>query len=212
MSQRSPFNKRNMPKAPETEAPAGVSRKSAARAKPARAAAQSVRVVSASSSKSKPRPGTAASMANMTKDQKKAKRRAEREQEDMIVTVANVKMREDDTYVRFRRIWWVLLVAGMVFVFVSFAAGTLGRNAENNMYDVSTTSGLVAVVSVVLAYALIIGALVFEFVKIRPIRNAALSQVRGMTEKKRRAVMERSYEEDERRRAEKAARKAAKKK
>lgn len=209
MSQRSPFNKRNMPTDPDAESQTGVSRKSAAKAKPARAAAQSVRVVSASS-KSKSRSG-ASSTANMTKEQKKAKRRAEREQEDMIATVANVKMRDDPTYVRYRRIWWVLLVAGMVFVFVSFAAGTLGQNAEGNMYDVSTTSGIIAVVSVVLAYALIIGALVFEFAKIRPIRNAALSQVRGMTEKKRRAVIERSYEEDERRRAEKAARKAAKK-
>lgn len=208
MSQRSPFNKRNMPTDPDSESQTGISRKSAAKAKPARAAAQSVRVVSASS---KSRSGASSSTANMTKEQKKAKRRAEREQEDMIVTVANVKMRDDPTYVRYRRIWWVLLVAGMVFVFVSFAAGTLGQNAEGNMYDVSTVSGLVAVIAVVLAYALIIGALVFEFAKIRPIRNAALSQVRGMTEKKRRAVMERSYEEDERRRAEKAARKAAKK-
>lgn len=207
MSQRSPFNKRNSPVEEETK-PTGMTKRSAARGKPARPAAQGVRVVSASGATKKASGGS----VPLSKEERKAKRRAEREEEDQIASVANMVMRQDPEYVRNRRVWYVLLGGGFGVVIVSFfLSSQLSAQGNQNIYDLGTPLGVVSVVTLVLAYALIIGAIVWEFVKIRPIRNAATTKVRGMSQKKRQSVVAAEYEADERRRTEKAARKAAKK-
>ena len=208
MSQRSPFNKRNMPKADEDEKTSGLARKSASAAKPAREAAQGVRVVKASKSGGKSA-SASRSTAKMTKEEKRAARREQREREDLMAGVANAMMKKDPEYVRRRRLWWVFLSVGLVSVFLSFGASMLGGSTDNP-YNLSTPGGILAVVSLVVAYAAIIGALVYEFVRIRPIRNAVTARARGLSDKKKRAVLEESYAEEDRRRAEKAARKARK--
>lgn len=212
MSQRSPYNKRNMPKVDEEEKKtSGIARKSASAAKPAREAAQSVRVVKSSSSKSSGKPGAsrAASTATMTKEQKRAARREEREREDLLAAVANAMMKKDAEYVKRRRLWWVFLAVGLASIFLSFIAGILGGSVDSP-YNLTSPSGILAVVSLVVAYAAIIGALVYELVRIRPIRNVIMAKAKGLSDKKKRAILEEGYAEDDRRRAEKAARKSSK--
>ncbi len=212
MSQRSPYNKRNMPKADEEEKKtSGMARKSASAAKPAREAAQSVRVVKSSSSKSSGKAGAsrAASTATMTKEQKRAARREEREREDLLAAVANAMMKKDAEYVKRRRLWWVFLAVGLASIFLSFIAGMLGGSADSP-YNLTSPSGILAVISLVVAYAAIIGALVYELVRIRPIRNVIMAKAKGLSDKKKRAILEEGYAEDDRRRAEKAARKSSK--
>ena len=64
---------------------------------------------------------------------------------------------------------------------------------------------------IVLAYAVIIGAFIYDFVRIRPLRNMYRTQVEGMSQKALTALIEKAAAEEDRARAEKEAKKAAKK-
>lgn len=199
MSQRSPFNKRNQPQAEdEKKSSSGITRKSPTKAKPVREAASSVRVVA-----KKKNPDGSTSTVGMTKDEKKEVRRAEREEEDIFNSLTNAMLKADELYTSRRRIWWVFLGLGLVFVVAAFVSGYIGAPDGSNMYDLSTTGGVLSVVSLVLAYVFIITSLVYEWMKIRPIRNEKQDKVTSLSPKKRRAMLADLYEADERKRAEK---------
>lgn len=199
MSQRSPFNKRNQPQTEdEKKSSSGITRKSPTKAKPVREAASSVRVVA-----KKKNPDGSTSTAGMTKEEKKEVRRAEREEEDIFNSLTNAMLKADELYTSRRRIWWVFLGLGLVFVVAAFASGYIGAPDGSNMYDLSTTGGVLSVVSLVLAYVFIITSLVYEWMKIRPIRNEKQDKVTSLSPKKRRAMLADLYEADERKRAEK---------
>lgn len=200
MSQRSPFNKRNQPQTQEEKkaSSAGMTRKSPTKAKPVREAAGSVRVVA-----KKKNPDGSTSTVGMTKEEKKEVRRAEREEEDVFNTLTNAMLKRDELYTSRRRIWWVFLALGLVFVVASFASGYIGAPDGSSMYDLSTTGGILSVVSLVLAYVFIITSLVYEWMKIRPLRNETQNRIAGLSPKKRRATLAEFYEEDERKRVEK---------
>lgn len=199
MSQRSPFNKRNQPRTEdEKKSSSGITRKSPTKAKPVREAASSVRVVA-----KKKNPDGSTSTVGMTKDEKKEVRRAEREEEDIFNSLTNAMLKADELYTSRRRMWWVFLGLGLVFVVAAFVSGYIGAPDGSNMYDLSTTGGVLSVVSLVLAYVFIITSLVYEWMKIRPIRNEKQDKVRSLSPKKRRAMLADLYEADERKRAEK---------
>lgn len=199
MSQRSPFNKRNQPKTEdEKKSSSGITRKSPTKAKPVREAASSVRVVA-----KKKNPDGSTSTVGMTKDEKKEVRRAEREEEDIFNSLTNAMLKADELYTSRRRMWWVFLGLGLVFVVAAFVSGYIGAPDGSNMYDLSTTGGVLSVVSLVLAYVFIITSLVYEWMKIRPIRNEKQDKVTSLSPKKRRAMLADLYEADERKRAEK---------
>ena len=199
MSQRSPFNKRNQPQAEdEKKSSSGITRKSPTKAKPVREAASSVRVVA-----KKKNPDGSTSTVGMTKDEKKEVRRAEREEEDIFNSLTNAMLKSDELYTSRRRMWWVFLGLGLVFVVAAFVSGYIGAPDGSNMYDLSTTGGVLSVVSLVLAYVFIITSLVYEWMKIRPIRNEKQDKVTSLSPKKRRAMLADLYEADERKRAEK---------
>lgn len=199
MSQRSPFNKRNQPQTEdEKKSSSGITRKSPTKAKPVREAASSVRVVA-----KKKNPDGSTSTVGMTKDEKKEVRRAEREEEDIFNSLTNAMLKADELYTSRRRMWWVFLGLGLVFVVAAFVSGYIGAPDGSNMYDLSTTGGVLSVVSLVLAYVFIITSLVYEWMKIRPIRNEKQDKVTSLSPKKRRAMLADLYEADERERAEK---------
>ncbi|WP_333643789.1 Yip1 family protein [Parolsenella catena] len=199
MSQRSPFNKRNQPQAEdEKKSSSGITRKSPTKAKPVREAASSVRVVA-----KKKNPDGSTSTVGMTKDEKKEVRRAEREEEDIFNSLTNAMLKADELYTSRRRMWWVFLGLGLVFVVAAFVSGYIGAPDGSNMYDLSTTGGVLSVVSLVLAYVFIITSLVYEWMKIRPIRNEKQDKVTSLSPNKRRAMLADLYEADERKRAEK---------
>ena len=199
MSQRSPFNKRNQPQAEdEKKSSSGITRKSPTKAKPVREAASSVRVVA-----KKKNPDGSTSTVGMTKEEKKEVRRAEREEEDIFNSLTNAMLKADELYTSRRRVWWVFLGLGLVFVVAAFVSGYIGAPDGSNMYDLSTTGGVLSVVSLVLAYVFIITSLVYEWMKIRPIRNEKQDKVTSLSPKKRRAMLADLYEADERKRAEK---------
>lgn len=200
MSQRSPFNKRNQPQTDEEKksSSSGMTRKSPTKAKPVREAAGSVRVVA-----KKKNPDGSTSTVGMTKEEKKEVRRAEREEEDIFNSLTNALLKADELYASRRRMWWVFLGLGLLFVVAAFASGYIGAPDGSNMYNLSTTGGVLSVVSLVLAYVFIITSLVYEWMKIRPIRNEKQDKVASLSPKKRRALLAQMFEEEERKRAEK---------
>lgn len=200
MSTRSANNKRT-----QTHEVTGVARKSAASAKPARAAAGSVRVEASSAKSRRKQMEKGENLDGLSKEEKRARKAKIRAQEDRYYTAQQILLKHDEDYLKRRRVWWALLAAGMiviVFIWIWLYAfgngGTLVTGAQ--------------LAAVVLAYAIIIGAFIYDFVRIRPLRNAYRTQADGMSNKAVTALLEKDAAEQDRKRAEKEAKKAAKKK
>lgn len=178
MSQRSPMNPRNV-----KEEVAGVSKKSAARAKPARDAAESVRVVSAGSTTKKPAAGA-------SKEEKRQQREAQHQEEDRINQVTNLLLKQDSDYGKKRRIWWALIGVGLVLTIASaFMMMTFPTEANNT----ATTIGVASIVVLVLAYAVIIGAFAWDFFKVRKVHDTAEQKAKSMSPKKRQAIIDADF-------------------
>lgn len=192
MSIRSANNKRT-----QNHEYTGAARKSASSAKPARAAASSVRVVPATSKERRRELQQGESLEGMSKEEKKARKQEMRLREDRMMSAANILMKRDDEYNKKRYIFWALVIVGMVvalavWLLMSFSP-TIGQ------------SPVVQFGGIIIAYAAVIGGFIYDLVAIRPIRNYYKATVAGMTDRKVLDVLEESAKEDERKRAEKKA-------
>ncbi len=184
MSTRSATNKRT-----QSHEVTGVARKSAASAKPARQAASSVRVVPASSrhaAKSSRRARTSRASLKRRSAPAKAKQRAK---EDRIYTVSNILLKQDEDYTKRRRIWWIVLVIGMVLVVAIWASLYFA--------PAGMVSSPVQMVGIVLSYVIILGDFIYDFARIRPLRNMYRAQAEGMSENKLNALIERAAAEED---------------
>ena len=152
----------------------GFSRSSAAKARPAREAASSVRI------ESKPKSSGGFGGPSETKDEKRERKRREREEEDVRNRAYDLVLRSMPDYRRTDRVFWVLVGVGMVFAIVSLVA--MYRFGEVD--DVTSPVGIASTVSLLLAYGCIIGAIIFDFVKRRPFRKQAQARVGTLSEKK----------------------------
>ena len=190
MSTRSAQNKRTQDKL-QGESRQGMARKSASSAKPARAAASSVRVVPASAKAKRAAAERTEDLSGLSKEEKKARKAEIRRQEDRVYTASNALLKEDKDYVRLRRIWWVLLGVGIVALIGTWVLlAVLGQDAAN--MKAAQTAQMAMIIA---AYAAIIAAFIFDFIKIRPIRNACRATAAGMSDAKLDEVIARSMKE-----------------
>ena len=190
MSTRSAQNKRTQDKL-QGESRQGMARKSASSAKPARAAASSVRVVPASARAKRAAAERTEDLSGLSKEEKKARKAEIRRQEDRVYTASNALLKEDKDYVRLRRIWWVLLGIGIVALIGTWVLlAVLGQDAAN--MKAAQTAQMAMIIA---AYAAIIAAFIFDFIKIRPIRNACRATAAGMSDAKLDEVIARSMKE-----------------
>ncbi len=202
MSTRSPMNKRTQEQLREGRS--GMARKSAASAKPARAAASSVRVVSASSKARRNQAERGESLAGLSREEKRARRQEARAHDDRVYAASNILMRENPAYAQQRMVWMAFMVVGVVFILIAFALlATVGPQAD-------TTFQIMQYGAVGIAYVAVIGGFIFDFVKIRPIRNEARSKAEGMTDARLDAVLERGAKAQEAKRAAKKEKRASK--
>ena len=181
----------------------GMARKSASSAKPARAAASSVRVQASSSQNRRKQREQGEDLSGLSREEKRARKQQRRMQEDRIYTAAQALMKEDFEYNRYRRVWWVLLglgIAGIVVTWVAMALVSNG-NASQEAMQVMQIAGIVV------AYAAIIIAFIFDFIKVRPIRNQCRTIAEGMSDTKLNAVIEKGAAEADRKKAAKASKK-----
>lgn len=199
MSQRSPLNPRNT-----KDEVAGVAKKSAARAKPARGASESVRVVSSGSTKSHKGSSDAG-----TKEEKRERKEAQRQEEDRINVVTNLMLKQDEEYTRRRRVWWALIAIGLVMTIASAFMMLAFPTASN---DSTTPIGIISIVILVLAYVVIIGAFGWDYFKVRKLHDAAEQKSKSMSPKKRQAIIDADFAAQAEAKAAKEAAKQGKKK
>ena len=186
------------------EGRSGMARKSAASAKPARAAASSVRVVSASSKARRNQAERGESLAGLSREEKRARRQEARAHDDRVYAASNILMRENPAYAQQRMVWMAFMVVGVVFILIAFALlAPVGPQAD-------TTFQIMQYGAVGIAYVAVIGGFIFDFVKIRPIRNEARSKAEGMTDARLDAVLERGAKAQEAKRAAKKEKRASK--
>lgn len=196
MARRNPMNDRYTK---EKEPGSGATRAGASSMKPARSAASSVR-----QAPKKPTGGNrrtrAMAEANMSKEEKKALRAKQREEENTLYTASSILCNKDPKYKKLRKIWWGLLVAAIVFTALSWATLSTGAGGQ-----------VLSIVVLVLAYASIIGALVMDFTVVRKRRNYFRDQVNAMSKRAVERIVEESYQERVAKEAAKKARKEARK-
>lgn len=116
--------------------------------------------------------------SSMTKEEKKAERARERAREDQRTRAYDLILKGNPEYKRTEKVWWILLGIGFGSTVVSLlVAYFLGGQ------DLGTTSGVVSIVALVLAYAFIIGGFIYDLVKRRPFRKAAEKRLASMNDK-----------------------------
>lgn len=192
MSIRSANNKRT-----QNHEYTGAARKSASSAKPARAAASSVRVVPATSKERRRELQQGESLEGLSKEEKKARKQEMRLREDRMMSAANILMKRDDEYNKKRYIFWALVIVGMVVALAVWLLMSFSPRIGQ--------SPVVQFGGIIIAYAAVIGGFIYDLMAIRPIRNYYKATVAGMTDRKVLDVLEESAKEDERKRAEKKA-------
>lgn len=196
MARRNPMNDRYTK---EKETGSGATRSGATSMKPVRSAASSVRTAP-----KKPAGGTRRTRmmaeANMSKEEKKALRAKQREEENTLYTASSILCNKDAKYKKLRKFWWALLAAAVVFTALSWVTLSSGFGGQ-----------VLSVVVLVLAYASIIGALVMDFTVVRKRRNYFRDQVNSMSKKAVERIVEENYLERVAKEASKKAKKEARK-
>lgn len=184
MSTRNPMNKRSQ--AQQSGDVSGFTRKSAGSAKPARAAAASVRVVPASSKAKRKQAERGESLTGLSREEKRARRREERMRDDRVYAVSNELLKEEPGYKGRRKVFWALLIVGLI---ATVAVWLMLLGLDSGSIDIAQP---VQIVGLVIAYVCIIAAFVYDLARIRPLRNDARRRAEGMSEAKQLAVLEKS--------------------
>ncbi|HIZ17721.1 MAG TPA: APC family permease [Candidatus Olsenella stercoravium] len=153
----------------------GFSRSSAAKARPAREAGASVRTGSNSGSRSSSFVGD-----GETKEEKRERRRLEREETNLRTRAYDLVLKSMPDYRRTDRTFWIVVGVGMVFA----VASVVEMYAFGQVEDVLSTQGMIATGTLAVAYVCIIGAIIYDFAKRRPLRKRAQAQVNSLSEKK----------------------------
>ena len=176
----------------------GFVRSSAAKARPAREAASSVRVAT------KPKSTDVLGRASETKEEKRERRRREREEQDIRNRAFDLILRNNAGYRKTEKIFWVIVGIGFAVAVISLAFSyAFGEGAT----DLSSPQGVLSVATLVIAYACIIGGIIYDLVKRRPYRKQAEAQLRGISDKKLLELFEQEHAEQLARQAKKSARK-----
>ena len=156
----------------------GFSRSSAAKAKPAREAASSVRVSS--------RPKANDPLRPETKEEKRDRRRREREESDLRNRAYDLVLHNMPEYQRTERTFWIAVGIGMA----SAVASLVLAYAFGEQTDLTSWKGILSVGTLVLAYALIIGAFIYDLARRRPYRTRAEIEARSLSDKKLMELLE----------------------
>ncbi len=158
----------------------GFVRKSAARGKPSRKAAEGVRVVKAN--------GKPKSKVGQSKEQQKAERKHEREVSDQRYTVSQMYLDSNPEYKARRKVWWRFLIVGIVLMLIALGFYTAVTNQGETAPQ---WMAFIAMATMIIAYVVVIAGIVYDWKKIRPMRKESDKRAASMSEKRLRAVLNR---------------------
>ncbi|OUO33601.1 hypothetical protein [Olsenella sp. An293] len=163
----------------------GFSRSSAAKARPSREAASSVRM--ASKPKSSAVPGTE------SKEEKRERKRREREEQDFRNRAYDLLLRSNPDYKRTERVFWIILGIGLALAVISLVCVYLfGQDP-----DMGSWEGILSVGSLVAAYGFMIASFFYDWAKRRPYRKETEGRVRGLSDKKLLELLEKARAEED---------------
>lgn len=197
MSQRSATNPRNTNR---DEQVTGMARKSASSAKPATANSGTVRVVATSGKEKREQMEKGENLEGLSKEEKKARKAERRQEEDRILAASDALMKADPIYVHRNFISWIIMAISIV--------GLVAMLIISNLSDSSST---LQIVCLVIGYGGLIVAIIYDMVRVRPIRNQYQTIAASMSESKLDSVLEKAAADEERKNLEKEAKKKAKK-
>ena len=160
----------------------GFSRSSAAKAKPSREAAASVRTAS------KPKQSSSLGGAAETKEEKRERKRREREEQDFRNRAYDIILRSNPAYKRTERVFWIILGAGLALAVISLVCVYLFGQSP----DMTTWQGVLSVVSLIAAYGFMIASFIYDWMKRRPYRKETEGRVRGLSDKKLLELLEKA--------------------
>ena len=141
-----------------------ISRKTAANARPAREQAGSVRIAGKSKQTS----------ALMSKEEKEEIKRRDRQENDLRDGVAEAMLRDNETYKKMRRAWYIMLVLGLVMIAVSYIS------LQYQVPEQTTWANYTSIITLIGAYACIFTAFFYDLGKIRPLRKEVFARVSRM--------------------------------
>ena len=156
--------------AEKSTASQGFTRRSAASGKPAREAAAGVRMVTAD--------GKTKSKSKLTKEERKAERKREREIEDQRYTLSQAVLKENEEYNRKHKIWLRFLIAGIVLMVLALS-----------LYGLVVQQGQNAPQALAISSIVVIAGMVYDWRKVRPLRNDAEKRVSSMSDKRVRTAL-----------------------
>lgn len=197
MSQRSATNPRNTNR---DEQITGMARKSASSAKPATANSGTVRVVATSGKEKREQMEKGENLEGLSKEEKKARKAERRQEEDRVLAASDALMKADPVYVHRNFISWIIMAISIV--------GLVAMLIISNLSDSSST---LQIVCLVIGYGGLIVAIIYDMVRVRPIRNQYQTIAASMSESKLDSVLEKAAADEERKNLEKEAKKKAKK-
>lgn len=163
---------------------ADSNKRSAARAKPKREAAGSIRYGASSSVGNDNKSRKAYATERLSK---KAERQKRSRDEDRIYVVADILLEDDAEYQKMRNVWKWLMGLAVAMIVATIACGQISGHMEEG--TLKTVLSIATTVTLVLGYAFIIAVFVYDMVKMRPKRAEYDQRVRSMTEKKQQQIV-----------------------
>ena len=128
----------------------------------------------------------------MTKEEKRAARQKQRDEEDRLTMAAQAMMRKDPAYIKYHKISMGMIIAGLVFTGLSWIIVLV---APRDSSDVSTVWGMLAVVTLVVAYVGVIGGFIMDWARLHKVRKAYNAKAASMSTKQLNSVIERDRRE-----------------
>lgn len=134
--------------------------------------------------------------------EKRAQRRAERDERDRRVAVSRILLNQDPVYRKRQNILWITLFTGLVCIALSWVINYYNPQA---MYQMDHIEGIAEVVLLVLAYALVILGFIYDLKFVKPFRNAVDRKVSALTSKKVYQLLDKDADNIEHQHANKAS-------
>ncbi|QUC03451.1 hypothetical protein [Atopobium sp. oral taxon 416] len=167
----------------------GFERRSIARARPTRQKAAGVHEETISHGK-KSAPQKAP--VQMTKEEKRAARQKERDEEDRRSLASQALLQADPTYKKNHRVSLALIIGGLICTLISWLIVLVFPESQ---YDLGSFWGMAAIVTLIIAYVGVIGGFVVDFAHLHKLRKYYNDKVWAMTEKQMNAIIDKRNRE-----------------
>jgi hypothetical protein len=113
---------------------------------------------------------------------------------DLRYNVTQQILEEREDYQRAHKMWWKFLIGGVILM---VAAIGLYMAVSNMKSSAPEWMGVLGIVTMVAAYGVVIAGLVYDWVKVRPIRREVDAYVQSMSEKRLINMVTKKAKEDQ---------------